>query len=77
MKATSKVPTNNMISSDSIMTSIDNGGVILTGRVKTYRERRLIGQEVWNTCGVVKVLNDIQIIEPETAGPSEISGGSE
>ena len=46
--------------------------VILTGHVKTYKERRLVGQEVWRTCGVVKVLNELQVTEPETAGPSKI-----
>ena len=57
---------------DSIAISVDNGIVILTGHVKTYKERRLIGQEVWRTCGVVKVLNELQVSEPETAGPSKI-----
>jgi hypothetical protein len=42
---------------------------------KTYRDTRLIGQEVWRTCGVVKVLNELQVTEAETAGhpgPSKI-----
>jgi len=49
-----------------------NGIVVLTGHVKTYKERRLVSQEVWRTCGVVKVLNELQVSEPETAGPSKI-----
>ena len=57
---------------DSITISVDNGTVVLTGRVKTYRERRLVGKEVWLTYGVVKVLNELQVSEPETAGPSKI-----
>jgi len=57
---------------DSIVISVDNGIVILTGHVKTYRDRRLVGQEVWRTCGVAKVLNELQVTEPETAGPSKI-----
>lgn len=69
--------TNNAISPESITISVANGAVILTGHVKTYRERRLIGQEVWNTCGVVKVLNDLYVIQPETAGSREISEESE
>jgi osmotically-inducible protein OsmY len=60
------------ITLDSIAISVDNGVVILTGQVKTYRDRRLVGQEVWRTCGVVKVLNELQVTEPETAGPSKI-----
>ena len=46
------------IALDSIDISVDNGIVILTGNVKTYKERQLVGQEVWRTCGVIKVLND-------------------
>ena len=60
------------LSLDSIAISVDNGIVVLTGRVKTYKRRRLVGQEVWRTCGVVKVLNELQVTEPETAGPSKI-----
>ena len=60
------------ITLDSIAISVDNGIVVLTGRVKTYKRRRLVGQEVWRTCGVVKVLNELQVTEPETAGPSKI-----
>jgi len=60
------------ISLGSIAISVEDGIVILTGRVKTYKERRLVGQEVWRTCGVVKVLNELQVTEPETAGPSKI-----
>jgi osmotically-inducible protein OsmY len=56
----------------SIAILVDNSIVILTGHVKTYKERRLVGQEVWRTCGVVKVLNELQVSEPETAGPSKI-----
>ncbi|HYZ51048.1 MAG TPA: BON domain-containing protein [Nitrososphaeraceae archaeon] len=56
----------------SIVVSVEDGIVILTGRVKTYKERRLVAQEVWRTSGVVKVLNELQVTEPETAGPSNI-----
>jgi osmotically-inducible protein OsmY len=60
------------ISHSSIVVSVEDSIVILTGHVKTYKERRLVGQEVWRTCGVVKVLNELQVTEPETAGPSKI-----
>lgn len=62
----------NMLSSNSIIESTDNGAVILTGSVKTYAERRSIGREVWNTNGVVEVLNNIQVTKPVTAGPGKI-----
>jgi osmotically-inducible protein OsmY len=56
----------------SIVVLVEDGIVILTGHVKTYKERRLVAQEVWRTCGVVKVLNELRVTEPETAGPSNI-----
>ena len=64
---------NNNINSSRIEVYVDNSAVILKGNVKTYEERRLAGQEVWNTAGVVKVLNELQVLEPETAGPSKRS----
>jgi osmotically-inducible protein OsmY len=60
-----------MMSSD-IMLHVKDGMVILIGHVVTYEQGRSIGQEVWNIPGVVKVLNDLQVTEPETAGPSKV-----
>jgi BON domain-containing protein len=63
---------NNMMGSH--MTKyVKEGAIILTGYVKTYAERRLIGQQVLNTHGVVKVLNDLPVTEPEIAGPIRAS----
>jgi len=64
---------NNNISSNQIEVYVNNAAVTLKGSVKTYEERRLAGQEAWNTSGVVKVLNDLQVLEPETAGPTKLS----
>jgi len=64
---------NNNISSSRIEVYVNNSAVTLKGSVKTYEERRLAGQEAWNTSGVVKVLNDLQVLEPETAGPTKLS----
>jgi len=62
---------------DFITISVNNGTVILTGHVRTYQNRRLIGEEVWNTSGVARVLNELQVTEPETAGPSKNSEETE
>lgn len=62
----------NMLDSNSITISTGNGAVVITGSVKTYKERRLIAQEVWNTNGVVEVLNNLKVTKPETAGPGKI-----
>jgi osmotically-inducible protein OsmY len=64
---------NNKINSDSIGVSVNNATAILNGSVRTYEERRLAGQEAWNTAGIVKVLNDLQVSEPETVGPGKVS----
>jgi osmotically-inducible protein OsmY len=64
---------NNNINSSRIEVYVDNSAVTLKGSVKTYEERRLAGQEAWNTAGVLKVLNELQVLEPETAGPSKLS----
>ncbi|HZC21004.1 MAG TPA: BON domain-containing protein [Nitrososphaeraceae archaeon] len=64
---------NSNISSNQIEVYVNNAAVTLKGSVKTYEERRLAGQEAWNTSGVVKVLKDLQVLEPETAGPTKLS----
>jgi osmotically-inducible protein OsmY len=60
---------NNRINSAHIQISVTDSIVTLSGTVSTYDERRLIGEEVWNVSGVVKVLNELQVTDPETAGP--------
>ena len=67
---------NNDINSSKIEVSVNNSTVILKGVVETYKERRLTGQAAWNVSGVSKVLNDLQVTKPETAGPSRVSGSS-
>jgi osmotically-inducible protein OsmY len=67
---------NEKIDLDFITILVNNETVILTGRVRTYQKRRLIGEEVWNTPGVARVLNDLQVTEPETAGPGKILDGA-
>ena len=65
---------NNNINSSKIEVSVNNSTVVLKGVVETYEERRLAGQAAWNVSGVSKVLNDLQVAKPETAGPGRISG---
>ena len=67
---------NNDINSSKIEVSVNNSTVILKGVVETYEERRLTGQAAWNVSGVSKVLNDLQVAKPETAGPSRVSRSS-
>lgn len=44
--------------------------VSITGSVETYEQKRRIGEEIWKIEGVVKVLNELHVIEPSTAGPT-------
>ena len=60
------------IYSDTIVVSIHNGLVRLGGKITTHKERRHIGRIVWNTPGVVKVLNQLSVTDPKTAGPTKI-----
>jgi osmotically-inducible protein OsmY len=62
---------NTKINSTSINITVLNSAVTVNGFVKTYEERRLVSWEVWNVPGVAKVLNELQVIEPETCGPSK------
>jgi|SRR5689334_4323893 osmotically-inducible protein OsmY len=68
-----KLTKSTKVNSDGIEISVNNATVILTGYIKTYEERRLVGEEVWNIPGIIKVLNDLKVTEPETAGPSKQS----
>jgi osmotically-inducible protein OsmY len=42
--------------------------VSITGSVQTYEQKRRIGEEIWKIEGVAKVLNELRVIEPSTAG---------
>jgi osmotically-inducible protein OsmY len=44
--------------------------VSLTGSVKTFEDKRRVGEEAWKIEGVVKVLNELHVMEPSTAGPA-------
>jgi len=50
--------------------SVRNSVATLTGTVKTYNQRRNAGAEAWRTHGISEVLNELNVTEPETAGPS-------
>jgi osmotically-inducible protein OsmY len=56
---------NNMMKSYMTI-HVKEGMVILTGYMKTYTERHLIGQQHLNTHVAVKVFNDVQVTEPKS-----------
>jgi hypothetical protein len=53
-----------------ISVSVTNAVAILTGTVKDYEQKRKAGAEAWRTSGIARVLNNLQVSNPETAGPS-------
>lgn len=53
----------------NINVSVFDATATLSGTVRTYEDRALVGQTAWNTPGVVKVLNELEVLEPDTAGP--------
>ena len=65
-----KLKKNSKINSSEIQISVTDSVAALNGSVATYEERRLVAEEVWNVAGVVKVLNELRVTDPETAGPS-------
>jgi osmotically-inducible protein OsmY len=52
-----------------IQVSVKNAVVTLTGSVKDYDQKRKAGAEAWRTPGIMEVLNDLQVTDPDTAGP--------
>jgi osmotically-inducible protein OsmY len=42
--------------------------VILTGQVKTYALKEEIGKRAWETKGIAKVLNELDVIDAQNAG---------
>ena len=46
-----------------------DSAVILTGQVKTNSIKEEIGKKAWETKGVTKILNELEVTDPQTAGP--------
>jgi osmotically-inducible protein OsmY len=46
-----------------------DSAVILTGEVKTYALKEEIGRKAWETKGIIKIVNEIEVTYPQNAGP--------
>jgi osmotically-inducible protein OsmY len=46
-----------------------DSAVILTGEVKTYALKEEIGKKAWETKGIIKIVNEIEVTDPQNAGP--------
>ena len=60
---------NNQASDRSnVKVRVVDSSVILTGQVKTYALKEEIGKRAWETKGIVKVLNELEVIDAQNAG---------
>jgi hypothetical protein len=46
-----------------------DSAVILTGEVKTYALKEEIGKKAWETKGIIKIVNELEVTDPQMAGP--------
>ena len=46
-----------------------DSAVILTGEVKTYALKEEIGKKAWETKGIIKIVNELEVTDPQKAGP--------
>ncbi len=46
-----------------------DSAVILTGEVNTYALKEEIGKKAWETKGITKILNELEVTDPQIAGP--------
>jgi osmotically-inducible protein OsmY len=46
-----------------------DSSVILTGQVKTNSIKEEIGKKAWETKGITKILNELEVTDPQIAGP--------
>ena len=58
------------IDTSKVVINVVDQIVSITGSVQTYEQKRRIGEEIWKIEGVVKVLNELHVTEPSTAGPA-------
>lgn len=66
----SKLKAITQVNTSNVTASVVDQIVSLTGSVPTYEQKRRIGEEIWKIEGVVRVLNELHVTEPATAGPA-------
>jgi hypothetical protein len=68
-KVIGRIEMNDRIRIKGVTVSVKYAIVTVRGTVETYRERRIIGEEIWKISGVCKILNLLKVSNPKTAGP--------
>jgi osmotically-inducible protein OsmY len=52
----------------NIKVRVVDSSAILTGQVETYALKEEIGKRAWETKGIAKVLNELEVIDSQAAG---------
>ena len=65
-----KLKSISQIETSKVVVNVVDQIVSIAGSVQTYEQKRRIGEEIWKIEGVVKVLNELHVTEPSTAGPA-------
>jgi osmotically-inducible protein OsmY len=52
----------------NVKVRVVDSAVILTGQVRTYAIKEEVGKKAWETKGVIKVLNELEVTDSEIAG---------
>ena len=55
--------------SSGVKVRVVDSAVILTGQVKTNSIKEEIGKKAWETKGITKILNELEVTDPQIAGP--------
>src|SRR5690606_30297666 len=65
---------NSELNNFDIITQVENGNVVLTGKVRSETEKQLAGEIAQNLEGVVGVDNQLTVV-PETDPGADVAGG--
>ena len=63
-----RIRNNQGFDTSGVKARVVDSAVILTGQVKTSSNKEEIGKKAWETKGVTKVLNELEVIDSEIAG---------
>ncbi|MDQ3838733.1 MAG: BON domain-containing protein [Thermoproteota archaeon] len=63
-----RIRNNQSLDAPNVNVRVVDSSVILTGQVRTYAIKEEVGKKAWETKGVSKVLNELEVTNSERAG---------
>jgi osmotically-inducible protein OsmY len=63
-----RIRNNQGLDATGVKARVVESAAILTGQVRTGAIKEALGKIAWETKGVTKVLNELEVIDPEIAG---------